>query len=350
MANRTTRSAATFTFAAVVASSFSATASAQDAVAQFYKGKTVTIAVGAATGGGLDTYARLLGRHLGKHIPGNPTVVVSNMPGAGGQIVARHIFAVAPKDGTHMGTFFPSVLVDPLLSDAAKVVDPTKFIYVGNANAETSVCMIRKDAPVKQLQDLQTTEIVIGGTTAGSQVVDFPTAAKDLLGLKYKIVSGYKGTRDVGFAIETGEAQAICGIGWSTLKVQYPDLLTGGGHSRIFVQEDFNGDPELNKAGVPKMPDLAKTDEARDALRFLYTQNELARPYVLPPGVPQDRVDALRKAFMAATADPELQAEASQMKVDVRGTPGPEMQALVAEMYKTPKATLDRVSKAIGKN
>jgi tripartite-type tricarboxylate transporter receptor subunit TctC len=321
----------------------------QDAIAQFYKGKTVTIAVGAAAGGGLDTYARLIGRHLGKHIPGSPTVIVSNMPGAGGQIAARHIFAIAPKDGTHMATFFPSVLIDPLLVEAARIIDPSKFNYVGNAKAEVSVCMFRKDAPVAKLEDLQKAEIVLGGTTAGSQVVDFPTVAKELLGTKYKIISGYKGTRDVGLAIEKGEAQGICGIGWSTLKVQYPDLLTDNSFARIFAQEDFKGDPELNKAGVPLMPDLAKDEETREVLKLLYSQNELARPYVLPPDVPADRVEALRKAFLATTEDPELQAEASKMRVDVEGTSGPEMQKLVAELYKSKKPVLDRMSKALGR-
>jgi tripartite-type tricarboxylate transporter receptor subunit TctC len=321
----------------------------QDAIAQFYKGKTVTIAVGAAAGGGLDTYARLVGRHLGKHIPGNPNVVVSNMPGAGGQIAARHNFAIAPKDGTHMATFFPSVLIDPLLIEAARTIDPSKFNYVGNAKEEISVCMLRKDAPVAKLQDLQKTEIVLGGTTAGSQVVDFPTAAKELLGAKYKIISGYKGTRDVGLAIEKGEVQGICGIGWSTLKVQYPDLLTDKSFARIFVQEDFKGDPELNKAGVPLMPELAKDEETREVLKLLYAQNELARPYVVPPEVPADRVDALRKAFLATTADPELQAEAAKMRVDVEGTSGPDMQKLVAELYRSPKPVLDRLSKALGR-
>ncbi|MDO9442867.1 MAG: tripartite tricarboxylate transporter substrate-binding protein, partial [Beijerinckiaceae bacterium] len=201
-------------------------AHAQDA-ATFYQNKTLTIGVGAATGGGLDTYARLLARHLAAHIPGKPNIVVSNMPGAGGQIVARHLVNAAPKDGTFIATFFPSVLIDPLLNSGPRPIDPSTFGYVGNAKIEASVCMVRKDTGIKSLEDLRATQLTLGGTTSGSQVIDFPTVEKNLLGVKFNIIPGYKGTREVGAAIERGEVQGICGIGWSTLKVQYPTLLSG---------------------------------------------------------------------------------------------------------------------------
>src|SRR5262249_20763536 len=144
--------------AAASAVAFGAISAAAQDVARFYQDKTVTIAVGAAAAGGLDTYARLMSRHLGKHIPGQPKIIVSNMPGAGGQVAARHVYAVAPKDGTFIATFFPSVLIDPLLSTSARVIDPSKFNYVGNAKTEVGVCMVRQDAPVRTLDELTTKE------------------------------------------------------------------------------------------------------------------------------------------------------------------------------------------------
>jgi tripartite-type tricarboxylate transporter receptor subunit TctC len=321
-------------------------AHAQDA-ARFYQGKTVTIGVGAAPGGGLDTYARLIARYLGKYVPGAPSIIVSNMPGAGGQVVARHLYASAPKDGTSLATFFPSVLVDPLLSAGARAIDPNRFLYVGNAREETSVCMLRRDAPVVTLADLRTSEVVIGATSPGSQVVDYPVVESRLLGLKLKVTAGYVGTREIAAAVEKGEVQGICGIGWTSIKVQYPDITTPDSRYRVLVQEDAKGDPELNKAGVPLMTSLAATPLDRAVLDLLYAQNLLARPYVLPPGVPADRVEALREAFLRATADPELQAEAARMRIEVTGTSGAGMQTLVASMYETPKATLDRLAELL---
>jgi tripartite-type tricarboxylate transporter receptor subunit TctC len=316
---------------------------AQDANT-FFRGKTVTIAVGAAAGGGLDTYARLLSRHLANHIPGNPNVIVSNMPGAGGQIVARHLMFRAPKDGTTIGTFFPSVLVEALLAKGENSLDASKFSFIGNAKVEASVCMLRQDAPVKSVEDLLTKDITIGGTTAGSQVVDFPVVEKNLLGVKLKLIAGYQGTREVGGAIEKNEVQGICGIGWSTLKVQYPDLLSGKSFARIFAQEDMKGDPELNAAGVPLMSSLAKTDIQRQVLTILYAQNDLSRPYVAPPEVPADRVAVLQKAFLEALASDGLKADADKMRVDVSGMSGEDMRAYIQKLY----ASSPEVVKALG--
>jgi tripartite-type tricarboxylate transporter receptor subunit TctC len=321
---------------------------AQDA-ASFFHGKTVTIAVGAAAGGGLDTYARLLSRHLGNHIPGAPNIIIANMPGAGGQIAARHVMVRAPKDGTTIGTFFPSVLVDALLSQGGNPLDASKFSFIGNAKVEASVCMLRHDAPVKGVEDLLTREITLGGTSRGSQVVDFPTVERNLLGVKFKLIPGYQGTREVGAAVEKNEVQGICGVGWSTLKVQYPDVLTGKSFARIFVQEDMNGDPELNAAGVPLMSALAKTEIEKQVLTILYAQNDLSRPYVAPPDVPADRLAVLQKAFLDTLASKELKADADRMRVDVSGLSGEDMRAYVQKLYAAPPEVLKALSGAFGR-
>jgi tripartite-type tricarboxylate transporter receptor subunit TctC len=323
-------------------------AQAQDA-ATFFQNKTLTIGVGAASGGGLDTYARLISRHLGEHLPGKPKIVVSNMPGAGGQIVARHLVNNAPKDGTFIATFFPSVLIDPLLNSGPRPIDPSTFGYVGNAKVEASVCMVRKDAGFTRIEDLRIRELTLGGTTGGSQVVDFPTVERNLLDVKMKLIPGYQGTREVGAAIERGEVQGICGIGWSTLKVQYPDLLATNPFAKIFAQEDVNGDPELNAAGVPLVYTLARNDTERQVLRVLYAQNDLARPYAAPPGVPADRLDVLRRGFLAALESEDLKADAAKMRIDVNATSGAAMKSMVDAVYATPPEVLQSLKQALGR-
>ncbi|MGE5539142.1 MAG: Bug family tripartite tricarboxylate transporter substrate binding protein [Gemmatimonas sp.] len=313
-----------------------------------FKDKTVTILVGSSTGGGLDTFARLTQRHLGKHLAGNPSVVVTNMPGAGGGVVAQHLYRKAPADGTTMAIAFPSVIVDPLLNEALRRdYDPTKFIYVGNANAEVLVCMLRNDVPLGSLKEFTEREFVIGATAPGSTTADFPKMSNGILGTKFKLVTGYKGSRDVTLAMERNEVQGICGLGWSTVKVQYPDIVTGTAFARVVAQEDNKGHPELHAKGVPLMATLARNDEERQALEMFYAQNAFSRTFILPPNVPDDRVRIQRSAFMATMADPDLLADAQRMNVDVGPTTGEEVQAVVARMYATPKPVVDRVRHAM---
>jgi tripartite-type tricarboxylate transporter receptor subunit TctC len=320
-----------------------------DAAARFFQNKTVTIAVASSPGGGLDTFGRLVSRHLGKHIPGHPAVVVSNVPGAGGNVLAQTLNSVAPKDGTYIGISFPSVMIDPLLSENHRSYDPTKFNYIGNANAEVLVCLLRKDATAKTPADLLTADLIIGATAPGSTTADFPMLTKGLFGAQFKLVTGYKGSREVTLAMEKNEVQGLCGLGWSTVKVQYPDILKGDMFARVFSQEDLKGHPELNAKGIPLMTTLAKTDADRQALQFFYSQNAFSRPFFLPPGVPADRVAVLRKAFLEAIRDPELQADAKRMNIDADPTSGEELQEKIAAMYATPKPVVERVRKAMGR-
>lgn len=339
----------TFLTASALVAALTAPATAQtfDAAA-FYKGKNVNILVASSTGGGLDTYARLVSRHFHKHIPGTPTMVVQNLPGAGGNIVANNIYNIAPKDGTTMGVTFPSVIVDPLLTEGVqRSYDATKFNYVGNAHSEVLVCLIRKDAPVSKIEDLRTTELIIGATAPGSTTADFPKIANGILDTKLKIVSGYKGSREVTMGIESKEVQGICGLGFSTVKVQYPDILTSNPFARIFAQEDMSGHPVLNKAGVPMMLSLARNDEERAAMQMFYGQNSFARPFILPPNVAPERVALLRKAFDETMKDPELLAEAEKMNIDVVPSDGETVTKIVNAMYATPPAVIARVKAAL---
>jgi tripartite-type tricarboxylate transporter receptor subunit TctC len=320
-----------------------------ETLARFYKDKTVTIAVGSSPGGGLDTFGRLLSRHMGKHIPGKPTVVVSNVPGAGGNVLANNLYTLVPKDGTYMGITFPSVIIDPLLSENHRGYDPTKFNYIGNANAEVLVCLLRRDVGVKGLEDFLKADLIIGATAPGSTTADFPMIVKGLLGAKFRLVTGYQGSREVTLAIEKNEVQGICGLGWSTVKVQYPDILKGEMFASVFAQEDLKGHPELNAMKVPLIYSLAKSDEDKQALQMFYAQNAFSRPFILPPGVPADRVEALRKIFLETIADPELQADARKMNIEAVPTSGAELQQIIANMYATPPAIVARVKKGMGR-
>jgi hypothetical protein len=239
------------------------------------------------------------------------------------------------------------VLVDPLYSDAARPFDANQFRYIGNANPETPICFLRQDAPVKSLADILTTEIVLGGTTPGSPVVDFPNVTRALLGAKWRLIPGYRATRDVLHAIESREVQGVCGIGWATIKVAVPQTLAGGGFGRVFAQEDNRGHPDLNAAGVPLMTTLAKEPATRAVLQFLYEQNAISRPFILPPGVPDDRLAALRDAFMATTRDPELQAEAKKMQIDVEPITGAEVQDIVRRLYDTPAPVVTQLKRLL---
>jgi len=223
---------------AVASLPLGASAQAQD-VASFYRGKAVQAVVGYPAGSTFELYLRMFARHVGKHIPGNPTVVVANVPGAGGNILANNLYTIAPKDGTYMGVTFPSVMIDPLLSVNHRGYDPTKFNYIGNANSEVLVCLLRRDTGVKSLEDFMKADLIIGATAPGSTTADYPAITKGLLGAKFRLVTGYKGSREVTLAVEKNEVQGICGLGWSTVKVQYPQILKEDMFAQVFMQEDL---------------------------------------------------------------------------------------------------------------
>lgn len=322
-------------------------ASAQDAVSQFYKGKTVTIVVGSSPGGGYDLYGRLLARVLGKHIPGNPSVIVTNMPGAASNVAAAYIYNVAPKDGAYIGAIFMGAVVDPLFSDKARLThDVTKFNFIGNANKDAYVCLVRADAPVINFADAFDKELILGASAEGASTRDFPTLLRNLLGVKFKIVAGYPGTREINLALEKGEVQGGCGQTWSSVTATYPAWFRDG-LVKPLVQEDSAGYPDLNKMGVPLAREFAKTPEQRQILDLVHSQAAFGRPYVVAPGVPQERVEALRKAFMAAMQDPDLVAEAKRIKVDIAPTPGDELQVMIDKIYATPAEVVAKARQAL---
>jgi tripartite-type tricarboxylate transporter receptor subunit TctC len=316
--------------------------------AEFYKGRTVSIIVGSSAGGGFDLYARMIGRHMQRHMPGAPSIVVSNMPGAGSIRLAQHIYAVAPKDGTVIGAVFAGAIMDPLLGARTNKVeyDAAKFTYIGSANSEAYVCLARRDAKVQTFTDVLNTEIVLGASAAGGSTVDFPTLLRNVLGARFRLVNGYPGTNEISLAIESGEVQGACGYAWTTLQGRRRNWITDN-LVNILVQEVPEAHAEMTKLGIPVAQQFAKTDEQRKILDLVYSQLRFGRPYIAPPGIPADRVVALRKAFADTLNDAELLKEADKLQIDVDVLEGGAMQKFVAELYATPADIVEKTRAAL---
>ena len=319
---------------------------AQDAIADFYRGKQVTMVVGSSSGGGYDLYARLVARFMSKHIPGNPNVVVQNMPGAAGNTSAAYVANVAAKDGTVIGAPQAGSLVDQLVSaNAAQIKHDARTLnYLGSANSEVFTCLVKSDSPIKTFDDVFSREVIFG--SSGGTTRDMPMALKNLLGAKIRFVQGYAGTREVGMAMETGEVQGLCGMGWTSIQSQRPDWFEKK-IVRVLVQESMSGDPGLNKQGVPLSVAYTKDPEKQQMFELLYSQGVFTRPFFMAPGVPKERVEALRTAFMKALADPQAIAEAERQRLVITAISGADRAALVKKLYTIPKPVIDKLKAAL---
>ncbi|MGE3644618.1 MAG: Bug family tripartite tricarboxylate transporter substrate binding protein [Beijerinckiaceae bacterium] len=336
-------------FAAIGLGPCVSAAFAQDNVAAFYKGKTVTIMVGTSAGGGYDTYARLLARHYGKYIPGNPGIIIQNMPGAGSNRMAGYVANVAPKDGTVVGAPFATQPLARVLLDKSKInYDPAKLAYLGTATDDTYLCAVRSDAKAKTFKDAFEHEIVFGGTAETGSTGYLPVMLANVLGVKFKVVFGYPGSQQIMKAVEQNEIQGMCGLNWSTVHSRYWQMFQSG-LVKIFVQDTDIGHPEADKMGIPKTIDFAKTDEQRRIMKVIYSQARFARPYFVSGAVPADRVAALRKGFMQAWNDKDLRKEADKLQFSVAPMSGEEIQKIVAEINDLPDAFIDKVKAAIKK-
>jgi tripartite-type tricarboxylate transporter receptor subunit TctC len=321
-------------------------AAAQESIADFYRGKTVRITVGSAVGGGFDGYARLVARHFSKHIPGNPTVVVQNIPGSGSNKAASYVAMQAPKDGTAVGAIQPGAVLQKLHSDQPLPHDPSRFILLGSAASGVYLCLVRSDAPVKTFAETFNTEVLIGTPGEGATLRELPILLVNVLGVKFRLIGGYAGSNEILLAMERKEVHGMCGMSWSSISMQRGEWLRNG-FLRAIVQEDLNGHPDLNKQGVPLATSFAKTPEDRQVMEVIYSQNMFGRPYVLPEAVPADRVAALRKAFMATMADPALVAEADKAGMELGARSGEEVQALVTKLYALPANVIERTKRAM---
>jgi tripartite-type tricarboxylate transporter receptor subunit TctC len=308
-------------------------------LADFYKARAIELYVGYSVGGGYDLYARVLARHIGRHIPGNPTVVVKNMEGAGSLRLANWLYRVAAKDGSVIGVIGRGTGFDPLLGVPAAQFDATRFTWIGSGNHEVSVCVAydgtsgKGGSGVTTFADLQTREMTVGGTGASADTDQFPRVVNGVLGTRMKVVSGYPGGNDIVLAMERGEVQGRCGWSWSSVKSTHGAMIAER-KLHVLLQLSLHKHPEL--PDVPLVVDLARTAEERQILTLIFARQVMGRPFLAPPDIPADRAEALRAAFMETMTDPAFLAEAEKAQLEVNPVAGGELQQLVAEIYRTP--------------
>jgi tripartite-type tricarboxylate transporter receptor subunit TctC len=299
---------------------------------EFYKGKTLTFVVGFSAGGGFDTYTRLIARHIGKHVPGNPTVVVENRTGAGSLIAANYIYNQAPRDGTVIGNWIGPLVLQQVLGNQAAKFDGRKFGWLGVPTPDSGVCALTNASGIKSMDDWIKSKrpIKIGGTAPGSTTDDVPKLFQAALGLPMKLVQGYSGTAKIRLAAESGEIDGGCWA-WESIKATWTKGLQAG-EVRIVLQTLEKPHPELKN--VPLAIQYAKTPEARALLGVASGPYAVgARPYSVPPGVPQDRLQLLQKAFMETLRDPDLLTEAQKSQLDINPVDGPTIAKMMAGLY-----------------
>jgi tripartite-type tricarboxylate transporter receptor subunit TctC len=321
-----------------------APALAQQSVADFYKGKTIRIVVGIDVGSGYDVTARALQRHWGKYIPGNPTLLVQNQPGAGSRTMVNQLVGNGPFDGTVIGAPFNGLPTAPLLQPEGVRFDPVKIVWLGSTNRETQVTYFWHTAPVKTFAEILNKEVVTGAQAAGTTQYDFPMLANAVLNTKFKVVSGYKSSQAIHLAMEREEVHGNAATNWTTL------LSLNGSWVKekkvnVLGQWAMKKHPDL--PDVPMVLDLAKTEADRAAIELLIARLEYGRPYFVPPGVPEDRVQALRRAFDQTMKDPEFLADAKKLSMEIDPLTGEQVQEVIARVMKTPEPIAARVRKAL---
>jgi tripartite-type tricarboxylate transporter receptor subunit TctC len=314
--------------------------------AEFFKDKTVTFYVGLSAGGGYDINARLVAKHIGRYIPGNPTVIVRNMPGGGGLVMTNYVSNVAAKDGLHIGAPQRGIPFEPLLHEGSKAkFDAVKLNWIGSVNADTSVTLISSRTGIKTWQDLKTrkSDVIVAGTGVGTESVVVPYVLRNLLGFKFRVIAGYPGGSDMNIAMERGEVDGRGTFTWTSLRPQYKEWIESGKYV-ILYQMGLRKHPDLAK--VPLVTDLTDDQDIKRLLQVQFTAFELGRPYFVAEGVPADRVAALRAAFDQVMKDKDLIADAEKQKLEINPMTGPEMQKQLAEVYATPPALLARLKEA----
>lgn len=316
-------------------------------VEQFYAGKTLTMMVGYPPGGAYDVYARLIASRMGDRLPGQPTFIVKNRPGAASLAAVNELYSVSPKDGTVIATFARSVAMDRLLGRKGTNFVPTEINWIGSANSEVSLCSVWHTVGITSVQDFMARPIVFGANASGSESDMYPTILNNLLGAHFKIVTGYPGANDLSLAMERGEIQGRCGWTWSAAVATHSDWIRDKKFT-VPVLFATKKPPELQD--VPLVTELARTDREREALELILTNLTMGRPFAAPPGVPTDRVTALRRAFDAVMEDTGFVAEAKQQQIEVQPVSGEALQDLVARMFRAPADVVEAARKAIEHN
>jgi tripartite-type tricarboxylate transporter receptor subunit TctC len=309
--------------------------------ADFYRGKTLDLHISSSVGGGYDAYARMLARHIGRFIPGNPVVVPKNMEGAGGLRLANFLYNAAPRDGTTLATIYRGTVFEPLLGGKGAQFDATKFTFIGSTNDEVSVCVAWHTAGVATYEEVLARELVVGASGFSADTYQFPKIANAVLGTRFKIITGYPGGNDIDLALERREVQGRCGWSWTSLKATHLSWVSEKKINVLF-QMGLSKHPDL--PGFPLILDLAESDLGRAILKLVFARQVMAWPYLAPPGVPLDRAEALRRAFMDTMADRDFLADAEKSLLEIRPVAGADIQRLVGQIYETPAAIAQRAA------
>ncbi len=333
----------TCTLAAVLSVASASVVVAQEDVAAFYKGRQMQMLIGSAAGGAYDLSGRILARHIVKHIPGNPSMIVQNVPGAGSLTVANQVYNASPRDGSVIALANNGMPSAPYLTPDQARFDPVKFSWLGSSNRETQLVIVWHTAPVNSVDDLFSKEVIVGGVSPGTATVDYPMVANQILGTKFKLVSGYTATPAVNLAMERGEIQGDAARGWVTAKAQDMGLIRDK-KIRFIAQYGFRKAADL--PDVPLMP-TGKTEADRQALTLLYSRQDYGRPFFAPPEVPPARLAALRKAFDETLKDPEFLAEAKQAAWETELVTGDELDTLTKRVAQTPPSVAERLRQAL---
>jgi len=308
-------------------------------VADFYRGKSLTIVVGHEAGTGYDFFGRMLARHIAKHMPGNPAAVVQNMQGAGGTRAANWLYNVAPRDGTVVSVFAPETALKPIFGDPAASYDPVRFTWIGNMDESVATCTVSARFAITSLDELRTRATVFGATGVAAPTSKFAYALVNFIGAKIKVVQGYKGSNDLRIALNRGEIEGACGPSHSTLKTQWKDDIESG-RIRVLVQFGLKPHPDLK--GAAHIYDYAATEEQRAIFDVAFGPHVLGRPVIAPPAVPAEHAQILRTAFAAAMRNPELLSELERLGMVIAPSSGAEVEALVARFAAVPKHVIEK--------
>jgi tripartite-type tricarboxylate transporter receptor subunit TctC len=306
-------------------------------------GKSVQMLIGFGPGGGYDLWGRVVARHIGKHLPGNPNVVPQNMPGAGSFVAANNIYNLAPKDGSVMGIIARDAPLGPITGATGARFDPTKITWIGTPTTETNVCIATSTAKVQTLKDLYVKELIVGDTGVGTGTHSYPKALNALLGLKFKIIAGFPSSSDVFLAMERGEVDGIC-ESLDSVSGKRPDWIPS---KKVTILFQGGAVPNPQLKDVPFVADLARSADDRLAIEFLYAGQGIGRPFVAPPGMPPDRIKMVRDAFRDTMKDPDFVEDAKRNMLDVEPEDGEHLAALIQKVYATPKPIVDKIGDLI---
>lgn len=327
--------------AGIVGLLIAGSAAAQAPAADFYKGKSITLLIGGTAGGGLDTAARIFARHAPKHIPGNPTITPQLMPGAGGIRTMEYLANNAPKDGTTIATVPSGPLIEPLVGTRKNPRPMTEYNALGAWSQDFSLCASWHTSGFKTLADVQAREMTVAGIGAAATPDTFPKVLNATIGTKFKVITGYQGTQETIMAVERGETHGRCGWTWSSLKAVKLDWVK---EKKIHLLVQMGAEKSPLFPDVPFARDLAKSEQDKQMLDLMFATLALSNSFFAPPGIPEDRLDVLRKAYAATLQDKELIAEAVKIqKEEPSPTFGVPMQKLLEQIYATPKPVVERL-------